>query len=118
MHGQKRGRMKSSTASTLRLTLPGMRIMLVVAAVLVFSVGGSLTLLPLQTDRFFAWTIATPLTAGFLGAAYWSACVLELLAARERFWVYARIAVPTVLLFTVLTLIVTLVHLDKFHLAS
>jgi hypothetical protein len=110
--------MKSANAAHVRLTLPGMKYMLIAAAILVFSVGGSLTLLPLQTDRFFAWTIATPLTAAFLGAAYWAACVLELLAARERVWVYARIAVPTVLLFTILTLIVTLVHLDKFHLAS
>jgi len=44
--------------------------------------------------------------------------VLELLAARERLWVRARIAVPTVLLFTILTLIITLIHLDKFHLNS
>lgn len=32
-------------------------------------------------------------------------------------WANARIAVPAVLLFTVLTLIVTLVHIENFHLA-
>ncbi len=95
-----------------------MRLMLVVAGVLVFSVGITLNVLTTQTDRFFAWTIATPMTAAFLGAAYWSSCLLELLAARERLWVRARIAVPAVLLFTLLTLIVTLLHLDKFHMAS
>ena len=110
--------MKQATTTPYRMTLPGMRIMLVVAGVLVFSVGISLNMLTEQTDRFFAWTIATPLTAAFLGAAYWSACVLELLAARERLWVRARIAVPTLLLFTVLTLIVTLIHIDKFHMTS
>ena len=36
----------------------------------------------------------------------------------QRRWVDARIAVPTVLVFTVLTLVVTLVHLRLFHLGS
>lgn len=110
--------MNETTSTQFRMTLPAMRVMLVAAAILVFSVGITLNMLTEQTDRFFAWTIATPLTAAFLGAAYWSACVLELLAARERLWVRARIAVPTVLLFTVLTLIVTLLHIDKFHMSS
>ena len=43
-----------------------------------------------------------------------ASCSLEFLAAREREW--ARIAVPAVLIFTTLTLIVTLVHIDRFHL--
>lgn len=106
----------SSASVSPRLTTRGMRLMLAAAAVLVFLVGIPLNLLPLQTDTFFAWTIGTPLTAAFLGAAYWSSCVLEALAARERVWVNARIAVPAVFLFTLLTLIVTLVHLDRFHL--
>src|SRR5581483_2227675 len=95
-----------------------MRVMLVVAALLVVTVGIPLNLLPLQTDRFFAWTIATPLTAAFLGAAYWSSGVLEFLASREHVWVRARIAVPAVFLFTILTLIVTLIHRDRFHFDS
>lgn len=110
--------MKSTTAEKVRVTLPGMRYMLIAAGILVFGVGVTLNLLTTQTDRFFAWTIATPLTAAFLGAAYWSSCVLELLASRERLWVRARIAVPAVFLFTLLTLIITLIHFDKFHFPS
>jgi hypothetical protein len=45
-----------------------------------------------------------------------SAAVLEALAARQGSWQRARIAVPGVLAFTTLTLVVTLVHLGKFHL--
>lgn len=92
-----------------------MRVVLYVAAVLVFTVGVSLFLLSEDTDRFFAWTIASPLTAAFLGASYWAACMLEFLAARRRLWENARVAVPAVITFTGLTFIVTLIHLDKFH---
>ncbi|CAN5400938.1 hypothetical protein BH24ACT9_BH24ACT9_11170 [soil metagenome] len=55
------------------------------------------------------------MTPVFLGAAYWSAVALELSAARSRTWSQARIAVPTVFVFTTLTLIATLLHLDLFH---
>jgi hypothetical protein len=93
-----------------------MRAILYLAAVLVFAVGVPLFLLTEDTDRFFAWTIASPLTAAFLGGSYWAACVLELLAARRREWENARVAVPAVATFTGLTFIVTLIHIDKFHL--
>ena len=101
-----------------RATTPGMRRMLLVASVLVFTVGIPLTLLTEHTDVYFAWTIKSSLTAAFLGAAYWSSGVLELLASREALWSRARIAVPAVLVFTTLMLVVTLIHIDKFHLAS
>jgi hypothetical protein len=90
--------------------------LLVVAAILVFIIGIPLFLLSEQTQQYFAWTIASPLTAAFLGAAYWSSCLLEWMASREKRWSNARIAVPAVLLFTALTLGVTLLHLDRFHL--
>jgi hypothetical protein len=92
-----------------------MRRMLYLASALVFLAGLSLFVLTEHTDRFFAWTIQSHLTAAFLGAAYWSSFVLEILAARERWWARARSTVPPVLIFTALTLVVTLVHLDKFH---
>jgi len=40
------------------------------------------------------------------------------MAAREQIWARSRVAVPAVLLFTSLTFIITLVHLDKFHLGA
>jgi hypothetical protein len=95
-----------------------MQRMLLVASALVFIVGIQLFILSEQTDTFFAWTIAPPLSAAFLGAAYWASFAMEFLAARQRIWANARIAVPAVLLFTGLTLVVTLLHLDRFHLAS
>ena len=94
---------------------PGMRRLLVVAAVLVFLAGVQLFLFPLRTATYFAWTVLPPMTAVFLGAAYWSSMVFEASAARARVWADARISVPTVFVFTTLTLVATLVHRDKFH---
>lgn len=98
------------------LTTPGMRRMLLAASLLVFIVGIQLFILTEYTDRFFAWTITPPLTAAFLGAGYWASFAMEFLASRKRVWADARIAVPAVLLFTTLTLIITLLHIDRFHL--
>jgi len=95
-----------------------MRRLLYASSGLVFLAGFQLFILTEQTDKYFAWTIAPAITAAFLGAAYWASVAVELIAARERLWANARIAVPAVWLFTTLTLIVTLLHLDKFHFNS
>jgi hypothetical protein len=95
-----------------------MRRMLWVAAGLVLVQGSILLAARDDTARYFSWTIAVPVTAAFLGAGYLSAAVLEAAAARQGSWERARIAVPGVLAFTTLTLVVTLVHLGKFHLGA
>lgn len=107
--------MESTNDQMYRPVTRGMQIMLLAASVLVFLIGIPLVLLTTQTESYFAWTIGSALTAAFLGGAYWSSGVLELMASREKAWVRARIAVPAVLLFTVLTLIATLIHLENFH---
>jgi len=99
----------------IRTTLTGMRLILYVASFLVLAVGISLYTLSEKTDVYFSWTINPPLTAGFLGAGYLASFLLELLSAREKVWAKARPAVPGVWAFTFLTLIVTLVHFDRFH---
>jgi hypothetical protein len=101
-----------------RPTIPGMRLLLLIASALVFTVGSTLVVAPAQTDRYFAWTVNPPLTAAFLGAAYWASGVLELAASRERIWTRTRIGVPTVFVFTALTLLTTLLHIDRFHLGD
>lgn len=100
---------------TVRPLTAGMRRLLLVAGVLVFIIGIPLFVLSEQTDRYFSWTISTPLTAAFLGAAYWASFFIEFVASRERVWARARVAVPAVLIFTVLTLVNTLLHLGHFH---
>jgi hypothetical protein len=98
--------------------VPGMRRLLYVAAVLVLLAGFQLFVLTDNTASYFAWTIRNPLGACFLGAGYWASVAFEALAARQRIWANARIAVPTVLVFTLLTLLATLMHLDLFHLGG
>jgi hypothetical protein len=105
-------------AERVRELTRSMRTLLVLAGVLVFLAGVQLFLFPLRTERYFSWTIDVPMTAVFLGASYWSSLVFEWSAARRTRWVDARIAVPTVFVFTTLTLVATLVHRDKFHFGS
>ena len=96
----------------------GMRIILVVGGALVAVAGVQLFILSEQTDRWFAFTVVPPLTAAFLGAFYFAACVLAWLSALERDWSRARPGIPGVVAFVWLTGIATLVHLDRFALDS
>jgi hypothetical protein len=98
--------------------VPGMRRLLFTAAVLVLVAGFQLFVLTGRTGTFFAWTIANPLAAAFLGAGYWASVSIEALSGRQRVWANARIAVPAVFVFTVLTLVATLMHLGQFHLGA
>jgi hypothetical protein len=110
--------MKEPAFSPVRPMTSSMKGLLLLASLLVLIAGGQLFLLTDYTDRFFAWTVKPPLTAAFLGGGYWAAGVLEFLASREHIWARGRIAVPAVLLFTTLTLVATLLHLERFHLNS
>ena len=71
-----------------------------------------------ETDRYFSWTIAPPLTAAFMGAAYWAAFVLIGWTARVGTWEAARPTLVPVTVIAVLLLVATLAHLDKFDLDS
>ncbi len=92
--------------------------LLVVFGVLTFLAVAALFVRPETTDRYFAWTIRPPLTAAFLGGAYLAGLTLVVLSLRASAWVHARAAIATILVFTVLTLIATLAHIDRFHLAA
>ena len=91
-----------------------MRGLLAIAGLLVLTIGLPLYLVPQNSDAYFSWSVS-PLSAAFLGGAYLSAAVIEASAARERIWANARIAVPAVFVFTVLTLFVTLGNADRYH---
>jgi hypothetical protein len=110
--------MQPSQSGIYRPSSPWTRRILLIASGLVFLAGVPLFILSEQTDAYFAWTINPNLTAAFLGAGYWGSFLLEFLASREGTWAKARTAVPAIFLFTVLTLVATLLHLDRFHLNS
>jgi hypothetical protein len=107
---------ESHDAVRFRVLTRGMRMLLTIAGGLVFLAGVQLFVFSERTDEYFAWTIDVPLTAAFLGAGYWASVAYEWLAARERLWANARIAVPSVFSFTSLTLVATLLHIELFHL--
>lgn len=93
----------------------GLRRFYWLAVALVTSVGVFLFVLSGDTERLFAWTIKPPLTAAFLGANYWAAFFLAFLSARERVWANARITYAVSVVFITLTMVATLLHLDKFN---
>jgi hypothetical protein len=105
----------AGTPATRRKLLPAMRVLLVAFSVLTALAVVALFILSNQTDQSFAWTIAPPLTAAFLGAGYAAGCTLVVMSLRDPVWVNSRLPVLTILAFTVLTLAATLLHIDRFH---
>jgi hypothetical protein len=95
-----------------------LRRLLILDCVLLLIAGFQLFVLTQHTNRFFAWTISSPLTAAFLGANYWASLPLVYMSSRQRYWSHVRTVIWGVLVFTTLTLVATLLHLDRFHLAD
>jgi uncharacterized membrane protein HdeD (DUF308 family) len=102
----------------MRPVTPRLRLTLEVFAGLALIAGALLFLGATRTDSWWSWTIQPPLTAATLGAFYWAALVLILMAARAKIWVRARPAVYPVAVIAVLLLIITLIHIDRFDLNS
>ena len=92
----------------------------------IFHLGGLLSLIAgiqlfvfaEQTETYFAWTIGSPLTASTLGAFYFGTMVFGVLSAREGVWARVRGPALGLFVFTAVSLAATLMHIDKFHLAS
>lgn len=94
---------------------PGMRTLLASFAVLTALATGALYVLAENTDETFAWTIQPPLTAAFIGAGYAAGFVLVVLSLRDPVWAHSRVAVLTIFVFVVLTLVATLLHINRMH---
>jgi hypothetical protein len=92
-----------------------MRLLLLVFAGLTLLATNQLYALSEHTERAFAWSIEPPLTAAFLGGGYGAGFVLVVLSLRSRSWASTRVGFLTVLVFALMTLIATLLHLDRFH---
>lgn len=71
-----------------------------------------------QTEKYFAWTIQSFLTAATFGGFYFSTMMYGFLSARETDWAMVRAPAVSLLVFSSLTLVTSLVHLDKFHWSS
>ena len=98
-----------------RPLLPGTRVLLGAFSSLTLLAFVALFILAENTESTFAWTIQPPLTAAFLGSSYAAGTVLVLLSLREWAWANVRIPFLTIFVFVVLTLVATLMHVNKMH---
>jgi hypothetical protein len=101
-----------------KLQTTSMRWLFIGAGVLAGIAGIQLYVLGDHTDQYFAWTIHPPLMAAFLGGAFWAGATGVFLAARQPHWAQARPFLFGATTYTLLILLTTLLHLDRFHLHS
>ena len=105
----------TTVAAPVRRTLPLMRALLMVFCALTALAVGALFVLSDNTAETFAWTIKPSITAAFLGAGYAAGFVLVALSLRDPVWAHNRVPVLTIFVFVALTLVATLVHINKMH---
>lgn len=72
---------------------------------------------PDQTERRFAWAIAPNMTAAFMGAGYLGGAYLFLRVALGDPWRCVKHGFPPVTAFTIMMLIVTVLHWERFELS-
>jgi hypothetical protein len=75
-------------------------------------------LVPDDTERFFAWTIAVPMVAAMIGAGYAAALPSLLWALTEKEWLRIRVLIVAGLALTSCILFFTLRDLSLFHLTD
>jgi hypothetical protein len=93
----------------------GIRAFLWVAAPLAFLGGTQLTLLSRHTETYWAWTIALPISAIFIGASFCATSVLFAWGLQQREWIRVRAVVSGGPFVTVGLLVATLRHIGEFH---
>jgi hypothetical protein len=93
----------------------GIRAFLWVASPLAFLGGTQVTLLSKHTETFWAWTIALPISAIFIGASFLATSVLFAWVLSQREWIRVRAVVSGGPFETVGLLVATLRHVGEFH---
>jgi hypothetical protein len=93
----------------------GIRAFLWVATPLAFLGGAQVTLLSGHTETHWAWTIALPISAIFIGASFSATSVLFAWGLTQREWIRVRAVVSGGPFVTVGLLVATLRHIGQFH---
>jgi hypothetical protein len=93
----------------------GIRAFLLVATPLAFLGGTQVTLLSKHTETYWAWTIALPISAIFIGASFCATAVLFAWGLQQREWIRVRAVVSGGPFVTVGLLVATLRHVGEFH---
>jgi hypothetical protein len=99
----------------LRPVASGIRAFLLVATPLAFLGGTQVTLLSKHTEKYWAWTIALPISAIFIGASFLATAVLFAWGLSQREWIRVRAVVSGGPFVTVGLLVATVRHVDEFH---
>lgn len=105
-------------SEAVRDAVPLVRATFAAGFVLSLGAGCVLTFFPRHTDSAFAWTIAVPASAAFIGAFYLASMLIAVLSLRRREWARVRAGLPGLIVFFWATLLATLLHLDRFHLGA
>jgi hypothetical protein len=93
----------------------GIRAFLLVATPLAFLGGAQVALLSGHTEAYWAWTVALPISAIFIGASFLATSVLFAWGLQQREWIRVRAVVSGGPFVTVGLLVATLRHVDEFH---
>jgi hypothetical protein len=93
----------------------GIRAFLWVAAPLAFLGGAQVTLLSEHTRTYWAWTIALPISAIFIGASFLATSVLFAWGLGQREWIRVRAVVSGGPFVTLGLLVATVRHVGEFH---
>jgi hypothetical protein len=88
-----------------------------VEALVLLVAGGGLFLFPSVLRAIWPWSLP-PFNAAYLGGVYLAALTAAALLVRSGRWSPARVVVPMILVFTVVVLAVSLLHLDRFERGS
>jgi hypothetical protein len=108
----------ASTSDSQNLTSYSRFVLFGLVLPLLFIAGIQLFVLAEQTEIYFAWTFAAPISAAYMGGGYWAAMLHAYTGARSRDWSYVRTSMAAAIVATTLLSITTFLHLDKFHLNS
>jgi len=93
---------------------PFSKLVLLGAGGLAILAGPILYLFPYDTGAYFAWTIKHPLTPVYMGASYFAG-IGNLLAVRANRWSLARVQMPAIIVFSLLMLLATVLHIPIFN---
>lgn len=107
-----------TTPREVRRTSLVMRVTFIVTCLPVVLGGVQLYILTENTAKYFAWTIAVPVSAAVLGTFYFTAAPLLLMGVAQRSWAGIRALLAGSFVAVTLLLIMTLTRLDEFHLQS
>lgn len=99
---------------TARPLIPGIRLLYLAGTGLALGAAFMTYVLTSHTDDYFAWPIAPDISAAFLGGCYCTAVTLLYLSSQATTWVQGRLAAVPVMSISVLLLVATVVHWDKF----